>query len=71
VTTGKDAFVMVEAAIALAVAAIPEGLPIVATRVRTIMIFGPKADGRFSAVISSSWNACPNQSKPKLHGCPA
>jgi P-type Ca2+ transporter type 2C len=31
VTTGKDAFVMVEAAIALAVAAIPEGLPIVAT----------------------------------------
>jgi P-type Ca2+ transporter type 2C len=31
VTTGKDPFVMVEAAIALAVAAIPEGLPIVAT----------------------------------------
>ncbi len=30
-TTGKDAFLMVEAAIALAVAAIPEGLPIVAT----------------------------------------
>ena len=29
--TGKDAFLMVEAAIALAVAAIPEGLPIVAT----------------------------------------
>ena len=28
---GKDAFLMVEAAIALAVAAIPEGLPIVAT----------------------------------------
>jgi P-type Ca2+ transporter type 2C len=47
VTTGKDAFVMVEAAIALAVAAIPEGLPIVATRVRTIMIFGPKADGTY------------------------
>jgi Ca2+-transporting ATPase len=31
--TGKDAFLMVEAAIALAVAAIPEGLPIVATLV--------------------------------------
>jgi P-type Ca2+ transporter type 2C len=31
VTTGKEPFVMVEAAIALAVAAIPEGLPIVAT----------------------------------------
>ncbi len=30
-TTGKDAFLMIEAAIALAVAAIPEGLPIVAT----------------------------------------
>jgi len=30
-TTGKEAFLMVEAAIALAVAAIPEGLPIVAT----------------------------------------
>jgi len=30
-TSGKDAFLMVEAAIALAVAAIPEGLPIVAT----------------------------------------
>ncbi len=30
-TTGKDPFLMVEAAIALAVAAIPEGLPIVAT----------------------------------------
>jgi Ca2+-transporting ATPase len=30
-TTGKDGFLMVEAAIALAVAAIPEGLPIVAT----------------------------------------
>jgi Ca2+-transporting ATPase len=30
-TTGKDAYPMVEAAIALAVAAIPEGLPIVAT----------------------------------------
>jgi Ca2+-transporting ATPase len=29
--TGKDAFLMIEAAIALAVAAIPEGLPIVAT----------------------------------------
>jgi P-type Ca2+ transporter type 2C len=29
--TGKDAFLMVEASIALAVAAIPEGLPIVAT----------------------------------------
>jgi Ca2+-transporting ATPase len=31
VATGKDPFLMVEAAIALAVAAIPEGLPIVAT----------------------------------------
>ena len=31
VSEGKDAFLMVEAAIALAVAAIPEGLPIVAT----------------------------------------
>jgi Ca2+-transporting ATPase len=31
VTTGKDLLLMVEAAIALAVAAIPEGLPIVAT----------------------------------------
>ena len=31
VATGKDAFLMVEAGIALAVAAIPEGLPIVAT----------------------------------------
>lgn len=31
VLTGKDAFLMAEAAIALAVAAIPEGLPIVAT----------------------------------------
>jgi P-type Ca2+ transporter type 2C len=51
VTTGKDAFVMVEAAIALAVAAIPEGLPIVATRVRTIMIFGPKADGTYVMLI--------------------
>jgi Ca2+-transporting ATPase len=30
-STGKDAFLMIEAAIALAVAAIPEGLPIVAT----------------------------------------
>ena len=30
-TTGRDAFLIVEAAIALAVAAIPEGLPIVAT----------------------------------------
>jgi Ca2+-transporting ATPase len=30
-STGKDTFLMVEAAIALAVAAIPEGLPIVAT----------------------------------------
>ncbi len=30
-TTGKDPFLMIEAAIALAVAAIPEGLPIVAT----------------------------------------
>ena len=30
-TTGKEPFLMVEAAIALAVAAIPEGLPIVAT----------------------------------------
>jgi Ca2+-transporting ATPase len=30
-STGKEAFLMVEAAIALAVAAIPEGLPIVAT----------------------------------------
>ena len=31
IVTGKDAFLMIEAAIALAVAAIPEGLPIVAT----------------------------------------
>jgi Ca2+-transporting ATPase len=31
IATGKDAFLMIEAAIALAVAAIPEGLPIVAT----------------------------------------
>ncbi|MBS0518878.1 MAG: cation-transporting P-type ATPase [Proteobacteria bacterium] len=31
VATGKDPFLMIEAAIALAVAAIPEGLPIVAT----------------------------------------
>ena len=31
VAQGKDAFLMVEAAIALAIAAIPEGLPIVAT----------------------------------------
>jgi P-type Ca2+ transporter type 2C len=31
IATGEDAFLMVEAAIALAVAAIPEGLPIVAT----------------------------------------
>src|SRR6185503_6293461 len=30
-TTGEDPFLMIEAAIALAVAAIPEGLPIVAT----------------------------------------
>jgi P-type Ca2+ transporter type 2C len=31
IATGEDPFLMVEAAIALAVAAIPEGLPIVAT----------------------------------------